>query len=335
MMNSRSAVLLLAAALVAAACSDAGGPGAPRFATAAGTTGITLDQQTAIADDPTAWGSGETHVGKGFQPNPHLGDAIVATFFWKGTSNTIVEVSDHLCDVANTPVGNTYALVDYVTIGGNSLATYVATNVQGFPDPAPTSDQLLCVHAIFSNSINEGGVMLSAYSGVAATQALGAHHAATGTASTTAPVDPGAISVAAGAVVYAVATSDGIVGSDPPPGFTNVTEVDDRALKTDGEYDVVASGGTVDPRWTWYFTSSHSWLAAALALNPTSGGTTNQPPVAGFTSSCGGLACTFTDGSSDPDGSISAYNWTFGDGATSTTQNPSHTYGTSGTYTVT
>src|SRR5439155_377131 len=61
----------------------------------------------------------------------------------------------------------------------------------------------------------------------------------------------------------------------------------------------------------------------------------NQPPTAAFTSSCSALTCSFTSTSSDPDGSISAYSWTLGDGATSTAQNPSHTYAAGGTYTVT
>ena len=60
----------------------------------------------------------------------------------------------------------------------------------------------------------------------------------------------------------------------------------------------------------------------------------NQPPVAAFTSSCNGLTCNFTSASSDPDGSIAAYQWTFGDGGTATTQNPSHTYSAGGTYSV-
>ncbi|HEV8380340.1 MAG TPA: PKD domain-containing protein [Gemmatimonadales bacterium] len=62
--------------------------------------------------------------------------------------------------------------------------------------------------------------------------------------------------------------------------------------------------------------------------------TVNQPPVATFTFSCNGLTCSFTSTSSDPDGSIAAYSWTFGDGGTSTAQNPSHTYAQGGTYTV-
>src|SRR5207247_193522 len=46
--------------------------------------------------------------------------------------------------------------------------------------------------------------------------------------------------------------------------------------------------------------------------------------------------CSFTSTSSDPDGSIASYRWTFGDGSAAvTTQNASHTYGAGGTYTVT
>ena len=60
----------------------------------------------------------------------------------------------------------------------------------------------------------------------------------------------------------------------------------------------------------------------------------NQPPVAAFTPSCTYLVCSFTDASSDPDGSVAGWRWTFGDGGTATTQSPSHTYGAAGTYTV-
>src|SRR5206468_718491 len=60
----------------------------------------------------------------------------------------------------------------------------------------------------------------------------------------------------------------------------------------------------------------------------------NQPPTAAFTRSCTGLACSFTSTSSDPDGSVASWSWTFGDGATSTAQNPPHTYAAGGTYSV-
>src|SRR5207247_357989 len=61
----------------------------------------------------------------------------------------------------------------------------------------------------------------------------------------------------------------------------------------------------------------------------------NQPPTAAFTSSCSGLTCSFTDQSTDPDGSVTIWQWDFGDGGTATTRNPSHAYGTGGDYTVT
>lgn len=63
---------------------------------------------------------------------------------------------------------------------------------------------------------------------------------------------------------------------------------------------------------------------------------TNLAPAASFTHSCTDLACTFDGtGSSDTDGTIASYAWTFGDGNSGTGATPSHTYGAGGTYTVT
>ena len=63
---------------------------------------------------------------------------------------------------------------------------------------------------------------------------------------------------------------------------------------------------------------------------------TDVPPNAAFTPSCTNLNCSF-DGSasSDPDGSIASYAWDFGDGHTGTGENATHSYGGSGTFTVT
>ena len=62
---------------------------------------------------------------------------------------------------------------------------------------------------------------------------------------------------------------------------------------------------------------------------------TEAPPVANFsgtpTSGNKPLTVQFTDGSS---GSITSRSWTFGDGGTSSAQNPSHQYTSTGTYTV-
>jgi PKD repeat protein len=77
--------------------------------------------------------------------------------------------------------------------------------------------------------------------------------------------------------------------------------------------------------------ASVSWTVGyAWATSPPP----NSPPSASFTSSCSGLTCLFTDTSTDSDGTIAARAWTFGDSATSTASNPSHTYAAGGTYTV-
>ncbi len=65
------------------------------------------------------------------------------------------------------------------------------------------------------------------------------------------------------------------------------------------------------------------------------GGDDNQPPVANFSFATSGLTATFTDSSTDSDGTIASRSWNFGDSSTSTSTNPSHTYAAAGTYTVT
>jgi len=61
-----------------------------------------------------------------------------------------------------------------------------------------------------------------------------------------------------------------------------------------------------------------------------SGGT----PVANFTYTISGLTVSFTDTSTDSGGSIGRHSWNFGDGTTSTAADPSHTYASGGTYSV-
>ena len=76
-------------------------------------------------------------------------------------------------------------------------------------------------------------------------------------------------------------------------------------------------------------------LAARLAAHLSGGPPANMAPSAAFTESCPNLTCIFSDGSSDSDGSITSWAWTFGDGTASTAQNPSHTYSAPGSYSVT
>jgi len=263
----------IAALILAAACSDGTGPAlvsGPHFATTS-ESGIVLDQQNGVFD-AMPWGANGTHIGKGFEPvNPHVGDAIVATFFWIGSTNTITQVTDHLSDAAQTPVGNTYTLVEYVTAGGLSMATYVATNVQGFSDADTASDKVLAVHAIFSDRVT-GGVKISAWRGVSAVtaQAVAAHRSASGVGAGITSAGPGSIPLDAGSLAYAVTMSNGHAGFDRPPSFTQIGTGGDTAVIEDGEYAVAAGAANVDPQWTWYFGdgSQSTWLATVFALKP-------------------------------------------------------------------
>src|SRR2546423_4722307 len=208
----------------ATACTDSAGPSErqpqlPRFATSAplAASAITLDQFNGTLGE-----SGRILV-KGFNPtNPHRGDAIIATFYWRGPA-AIDSVVDVVTDLDFTRVGNAYTLVDLTTAGGYSMATYVATNVQNFRDPNidPGQGDILAVRAYMSDSVPEGGVTLSAYTGVntVAAYAFGAHRSASGTSpSAIISLGPGSIAIGDGALAYGVTMATPPAGRDPPTG---------------------------------------------------------------------------------------------------------------------
>ncbi len=292
--------IFVATALLAGGCTERVGPERPglpgsEFATTADP--IALDQVNGTFNE-----SGTTLV-KGFNPtNPHVGDAILATFFWIDPTmthtNIITSVTDRLANTAHTPVGNTYTLVEFVSDGDVSMATYLATNVQNFPDAYsnPSGDSILVVQANLAVPVVDGGLLSSAWTGVntVSAQALGAHRSASGTGMGTTIADPGTIPVNAGALAYAVTLSNGVVGFTTPAGFTTLITQSDPFMKGDGEYDaefaVQNTAGTVDPQWTWFFTLPSTWLASVLALNA-------PPPPPGNL-----IVTTSTSGSSLPSG---------------------------------
>ena len=290
--------VLAAVPLLIAGCSEAVGPDRPRvaspaFAAAAG-SGITLDQVNGTL------GERGTVLLKGFNPtNPHRGDAIIATFFWIGPPGIIDSVTDHLATNPVTPVGNTYTLVESASAGGISMATYVATNVQNFPDAysGASGDSILVVQANLSVPVADGGLLISAWTGVdpVSPRALGAHRSASGSGFSTTVADPGAIPVNAGALAYGVTMSNGVVSVTGPAGFTALMTMSDPLMKSDAAYDagysVQNSAGTVEPQWTWYFTLPSTWLASVLALNPA------PPPTGDLT-----VTTTTTGSPKDPDG---------------------------------
>ena len=91
----------------------------------------------------------------------------------------------------------------------------------------------------------------------------------------------------------------------------------------------------------------HSWLRAlslslVVALSACGGGggsssTAKSPPTANFAFSCVDLTCNFVNASTsqDPNDTLIAYTWTFGDGSpTVGTLDAAHTYAAASTYTV-
>jgi PKD repeat protein len=84
------------------------------------------------------------------------------------------------------------------------------------------------------------------------------------------------------------------------------------------------------------FLAALTVVGAACGDDDNGGGPDNQDPVAAFTFNCDALACTFTDGSDDPDGvdDIVSWNWDFGGDGTSDVQSPTHTFTAANTYDV-
>jgi serine protease len=87
---------------------------------------------------------------------------------------------------------------------------------------------------------------------------------------------------------------------------------------------------------TWYvLVNAYSKISGVSLVGSYTGGSANHAPTANFSFTTSALTANFTDSSTDSDGSIASRSWNFGDGNTSSTANPSHTYANPGTYTVT
>jgi hypothetical protein len=152
------------------------------------------------------------------------------------------------------------------------MATYVAINVQNFPYPNtdPGGGDILAVRAYLSDSVPEGGLSISAWSGVnsVAAYGVGAHSSAAGSDVGIVLRGPGSIPVGAGALAYAVTMANPLAGRDPPAGFTRIGVGSDAEIVNESDYLVQSAVGTVNPQWNWFFGSQSTWLSTVVALNP-------------------------------------------------------------------
>ncbi len=75
--------------------------------------------------------------------------------------------------------------------------------------------------------------------------------------------------------------------------------------------------------------------ASQVLAHYNAGKASNAAPTAAFTATCTELNCAFdASASTDADGTIDSYAWTFGDGTTGTGLTPAHAYETAGNYSV-
>lgn len=77
-----------------------------------------------------------------------------------------------------------------------------------------------------------------------------------------------------------------------------------------------------------------NWIEAQTGITPNDGTITDTAPQARFTSQVSGNTVSFTNNSTDDNG-IASSQWNFGDGNASTDSSPSHTFESSGSFTVT
>lgn len=92
--------------------------------------------------------------------------------------------------------------------------------------------------------------------------------------------------------------------------------------------------GTIDEFAVYQLPLTAAQIKAHYLIG-TTGQDTNQPPVASFTAGANGLSVTVdASASHDPDGTISSYQWDFGDGLGAIGATSSHTYANAGSYVI-
>ena len=106
---------------------------------------------------------------------------------------------------------------------------------------------------------------------------------------------------------------------------------DGRTSSATNPTHTYAAGGTYSVTETVTDSGNGSSSSKTSAVTVSSSGGT---PTANFTYTINRLTVNFTDTSTDSGGSIGMHSWNFADGSTSTAANPSHTYASAGTYSV-
>lgn len=148
----------------------------------------------------------------------------------------------------------------------------------------------------------------------------------------------------------AIASGSNTTGKAPlTVSFNGSSSTDSDGTIASYAWDFGDGGSSTDADTSHSYTTAGSYTAT-LTVADDNGATdtatvsvqvnANQAPVAvansDVTAGQAPLTVNFSSaGSNDPDGTITSYTWAFGDGNTSSSDSPSYTYGTPGTYNVT
>jgi PKD repeat protein len=235
--------------------------------------------------------------------------------------------------VTTQPAGWTF--ISQRTSGTPDLSTRLYEKVATASDPG---SQVSLTYA----AAGKVDLTVAAYSGVDPSAAISAFASAGETVNRAAHTTPGATVGTTGSwvVSYWADKSSATTGWTAPAGQTQRSQSvgTGAGLVTSLLVDSGAgvSSGPSSAKTATATSSSAKATMWTVVLAPNGAPPPpNQPPVASFTNNCTNLVCSFDGtGSTDPDGSVVSYAWDFGDGGTSTSSTPSHTFGAGGTYAV-
>jgi PKD repeat protein len=283
-------------------------------------------------------------------------DGTIASYAWDfgdGASSTSASPS-------HTFAAGTYSVKLTVTDnrGGTDSVTQSVTVTAANQAPTaaftPTCTNLVCSFNSSASVDPDGSIASYAWDfgdGASSSSASPSHTFAAGTYTVTLTVtdNKGATGTASSAVTVTAAANQ-----NPTAAFTATCT--NLVCGFDGSASADPDGTIASYAWDFGDGStststgpSHTFASAGtysvvLTVTDNRGGTNsvtqsvtvakaNQAPTAAFTPTCTNLVCSF-DGSAsaDSDGTIASYLWAFGDGTTSTSTSPSHTYAAAGTY---